>query len=656
MASGADTANEQEGTFVMVKGGEPLPLVDALDAPSRHSPTPVRVALVNMPFALEYMPSVQCGLLKAELARAGHTVDVHYFNLEAAAALGPDRCRQLLSLGIEEGQTGEWLFSVAAFGYRPDEAAYRAACPGVDDVCEQLGLSFAELSRLRNETVPALVEAWATAIDWSVYTAVGFSSTFQQQVASLALARRIKERYPQVSIIFGGTNVDGEMGPEYVRAIPWIDYTVVGEGDEVLPALVARLAQRLSGAGLPGVVARRDGAVVDAGPAPAVRHLDALPDPDYDDFFVALRRLGSERALGTASPFLPVESSRGCWWGEKHHCTFCGFFGSTLAYRSKSPERVLAELQRLADRYHVLDFNTTDAIFDMRYIDGLCRPLSEERRDYRLFYEVKANLTRGQLKAMGSAGFSMIQPGIESLSTHVLDLMRKGTTMLLNIRLLKWARYYGLKVGWNLLMGFPGETRADYALQERLIPLLWHLPPPHGVGRVRLDRFSPYFDDSSFPVQNVEPFPAYRFLYPIEGIDLHKIAYFFRCDMGDTVPVSERKPLVEVALDWQERWERSPQPSLVYHRGPNWLQILDCRDPAKPRTLALQGEEAEAYECCSETDHTAARVAEHLRSSCGIEADVAETQATLRRMCELEVMIEEDGHFLSLALPANRNW
>jgi ribosomal peptide maturation radical SAM protein 1 len=616
----------------------------------------VRVALVNMPFALEYMPSVQCGLLKAELARAGHTVDVHYFNLEAAAELGPQLCRQLLSLGTEESQIGEWLFSVAAFGYRPDEAAYRAACQSLDDDCQSLGLSFAELCRLRNETLPALVERWATAIDWSVYTVVGFSSTFQQQVAALALARRIKERYPRVSIIFGGTNVDGEMGPEYVRAIPWIDYAVVGEGDEVLPALVARLAQGLSGAGLPGVVGRCAGAVVDCSPAPAVRVLDALPEPDYDDYFVAMRRLGPERVLGAASPFLPFESSRGCWWGQRHHCTFCGFFGSTIAYRSKSPERVLAGLQHLADRYQVLDFNATDAILDMRYIDGLCRPLSEDRRDYRLFYEVKANLTRSQLKAMRSAGFRMIQPGIESLSTHVLGLMRKGTTKLLNIRLLKWAHYYGLEVGWNVLMGFPGETPADYALQERLIPLLWHLPPPHGVGPVRLDRFSPYFEDPSFPVQNIEPVPGYHFIYPPVGIDLRKIAYFFRCDMQGVVPVSEREPLIAAARDWQERWERSPQPSLLYQRGPSWLQILDWRDPAKPRTLALHAEEADAYEFCGDTDHSAAGVAEHLRSSYGVEAEGAEVTAMLRRMCELEVMVEENGRFLSLALPANRNW
>ena len=79
-------------------------------------------------------------------------------------------------------------------------------------------------------------------MDWGRYSVVGFSSTFQQNVASLALARRIKERFPMVKVVFGGANFEGEMGPEYVRAFPFIDYAVVGEGDMAFPALLRNIA------------------------------------------------------------------------------------------------------------------------------------------------------------------------------------------------------------------------------------------------------------------------------------------------------------------------------------------------------------------------------------------------------------------------------
>ena len=46
--------------------------------------------------------------------------------------------------------------------------------------------------------------------------------------------------------------------------------------------------------------------------------------------------------------------------GAAHQCTFCGLNGTSLGYRSKSPERVLAEVRELEDRYGVSDFEAVD--------------------------------------------------------------------------------------------------------------------------------------------------------------------------------------------------------------------------------------------------------------------------------------------------------
>ena len=55
------------------------------------------------------------------------------------------------------------------------------------------------------------------------------------------MAKLIKDLYPDVTIVFGGANYDGEMGLEYFRAFPFIDHVVVGEGEEVFPELVRYL-------------------------------------------------------------------------------------------------------------------------------------------------------------------------------------------------------------------------------------------------------------------------------------------------------------------------------------------------------------------------------------------------------------------------------
>src|SRR5262249_53108276 len=188
-----------------------------------------------------------------------------------------------------------------------------------------------------------------------------------------------------------------------------------------------------------------------------------------------------------------------------------------MSYRSKSPERVLAQLSELARKHRVRFFNAVDNILDLKYLDGLFHRLHERKVGFQLFYEVKANLTREQLRTLYLGGVCCIQPGIESLSSHVLKLMRKGCTMLQNVRLLKWCRYYGIQVQWNLLWGFPGETEADYRQQLEVLKRISHLEPPHVQVRIALERFAPYFEDREhFPVRDVRPAAGYRHLYPPE--------------------------------------------------------------------------------------------------------------------------------------------
>ncbi|MGI5451625.1 hypothetical protein ACQEWB_00215 [Streptomyces sp. CA-249302] len=63
-----------------------------------------------------------------------------------------------------------------------------------------------------------------------------------------------------------------------------------------------------------------------------------------------------------------VEGARGCWWGEKHHCTFCGLNSSFMEYRSKSPDAFYDEVVRQVERHQVLDLYVVDNILDMKYL------------------------------------------------------------------------------------------------------------------------------------------------------------------------------------------------------------------------------------------------------------------------------------------------
>ena len=162
------------------------------------------------------------------------------------------------------------------------------------------------------------------------------------------------------------------MGAALHRAFPVIDVVVRGEGERVLPDLARELLARRPVSPRPGLCYREPGdggrqVVIEeaAGDVP----LDEVPTPQYDQYF--------DRLLSTSigAEILPevtlfYESARGCWWGEKSHCAFCGISDLAMPFRAKSPERVVSELVELADRYGRLDFLFVDYILNRTVLRG----------------------------------------------------------------------------------------------------------------------------------------------------------------------------------------------------------------------------------------------------------------------------------------------
>jgi hypothetical protein len=170
--------------------------------------------------------------------------------------------------------------------------------------------------------------------------------------------------------------------------------------------------------------------------------------------------------------------------------------------------------------------------------------------DCSIFYEVKSNLNKEQLETMARARILTIQPGLESLHSDTLKLMRKGVTAVQNIQFLKNAKSAGIKVIWNLLIGFPRETEKSILNYDFEGDSLFHLDPPKGVSFVRFDRYSPYFNDPTLFGLKLRPQEHYFFTYP-DFIDerIYRIAYHFEDETKD--------PLYRVQAEkWYGKLER----------------------------------------------------------------------------------------------------
>ncbi len=604
--------------------------------------TSAPTVIVSMPFQDVNRPSIQLGLLKAIGETHGLPMRTLHANLDFAVLIG----LELYGLLAENRgrQIGDWLFSVEAFGAAaPDPTGrfldeFETELSYVDESVEQ---TRKRLLAVRERDVPVLLDALADELAGA--RIVAFSSTYQQNAASFALARRLKQRDPEVRTVFGGANFDGEMGPELVRSIDCIDFAVTGEADSAFPALLGALAAGADPSGIPGVIWRDGDRVVTVPPEAPRSQLDDLPVPDYTEYFDRAARL----KLPTKHITIPFESARGCWWGAKHHCTFCGLNGSIMSFRAKSPARVLDELDSQAARYRSFRFNAVDNILDPKYLKTLFPAIVAGRRDYQIFYEVKANLTRAQVKGLAEAGVRELQPGLESLNSHVLRLMDKGVRAAQNVNLLRWARHYGIDIGWNVLWGFPGETAEDYARQAAVIPHLAHLQPPMGTSRVWLERFSPLFTQPArFPMKRREPEPSYRYVYPAT-VDLERIAYFFSYDLEVALDPSTYTALRDAVTGWRAAWEAETQPRLVYRSAPGFLQIYDGRHPDSEGTYTFRDTVAAIYLACVDRPRTATGVHREL----GVP--MTTVVGALRRFGERGLMFLDEDLAVALALPAS---
>lgn len=555
------------------------------------------VLFVVMPFGPILTPSLGVSILQSHLEKTGLTTKALYASFDYARLIGLDNYISLQESGPGL-LLGEYCFADLAFPDTINET-FQEGYSRYGDFFKYVPTALHRSAQDAKSKSFELINIVANKVESINPKIVICSSMFQQNLASLALINSIKSsaKTKGIRTIMGGCNTEYSLGLALLRRCQNLDFVCSGSGEHTLPKLCKEslaLSNNQS-----NQVSEIEGVYHQ----PSLHHYsdvepvlssmtrgrmadlnESLP-PKFYDYFDQVFYAG----LGI-SPAIPVESSRGCWWGIKSHCTFCGLNGDDLSFKQKDHLQVSTLIKAQSKKYDVKNFTFVDNIIPRDYFSTLLPAL--EGTGFNLFYETKANLTKDQIFQFKKSGVNHIQPGIESLLDEVLQIMRKGTTQLINLECLKFCAEYSIIPGWSILWGFPGEDPSLYAEYLELIPKIIHFYPPGGMVAIRFDKFSPYQLNPAKWGLNLQPLDAYHFLYPTYKDSLNDIAYFFRHSELPYHPVpflhseleSQHSPVYSEVFKqfiiWKQRWhdhDRLPKLELQHKEsGPIIFDSRSC--------------------------------------------------------------------------------
>ena len=624
------------------------------------------VVLLSPPYDFPPRPSIALSLFRQCLNEAGMRAQVLYPMFRLSHMLGMDACRKIDAFPYSSGLE-EYLFAhmTDVENTCSDETFAAFLCR------EYPVYSFDEVLSLliyAREKARQCVEELALEIARRGPGVLAVSSIFSQVNGALAVIKRVKEIAPGIASILGGTNVSGEAGAAILRHYPSVDYVFFGEGDEVF-AQVCRIAMGLESGPMPYGVVRRGEPVPDPIPHRMTEDMNQVCWPDYSDYVAEWEReqAGSYGVpmfgrqfveenkdllyLSGANYAIYLEGSRGCWWGQKHPCSFCGLNGRKNVYRYKTAERLRDEILGLSERYGNSLIQLTDNILSFDAMEHLLPMLAESGRKLTLVGEVKTNLKERDIEKLVQAGFRIVQPGIESLNDHLLDLMNKGNNAAAHVAFLKNCRRHHLGLTWNLLIGIPGEKAEDYEEMTALIPKIVHFQPPTGAFPIMFQRYSRYLETPEAYGLELEPEEMNRYIYGDNDDRVENLCMYYRLTGGAFSDERERMhPLYDrlytAVYEWKRIASSGEKRALEAAETEAGLLLIDSRPCMVRPFMLLTGLKRAVFDACDE-----AKTERQLLGALRDTAPEAEILAAAEELTALNVIARLGGRYISLALP-----
>ena len=235
----------------------------------------------------------------------------------------------------------------------------------------------------------------------------------------------------------------GVIGP-FASAMPQLysdaDFIIIGEPEAT--------ASGISDGVIPSGIVKSE----------VIYDLDKLPFPDWDGFPISNY---SYRPTLKETPFLTIQSSRGCPYSCSYYCPYTVIQGTK--YRARSPANVVDEIVYLKNKYGVKALQFRDPIFsfDQSRVEKIANEIISRNIDIKWLCETRLDLVdKDLLNAMYNAGLRAINVGIESFNEDVLKKSkRKPVSSRHQEEMINFCRQKGIKVLAFYILGLENDNR-----------------------------------------------------------------------------------------------------------------------------------------------------------------------------------------------------
>lgn len=578
----------------------------------------IKTLLIGMPWHQADILSIQLGGLKAFLKTKKKKIDTRHYYKDIINYIDIECYKKILYSGV-----GDLLFASILFPEKKDQIKRIVSKKFKGNFNFEKTIIY----------IKKFLKDILNDIEWERYHLIGFTTTHQQIVSSLLLAKFIKERYPDVKIAFGGLLLVGKVAEKIIEIFPYVDYIIMGEGERPLLSLIEYLEGRKSISEIKSVVYRNKDHININIKKDYIQNINLLPFPDYDDYFKFC--LKKKCVL---HPKISIEAGRGCPWGK---CIFC--VENTVwrkNYRKKTSKRVVEEII-----YQVKKYQTTEILFcdpDIADKIDIFKELSKIPLDLKISAEVTSFISKSGLTVLKNAGVSNIQIGIESFSDRLIKIYNKGTNLMKMVEILKWCKELGINLSYNIIIDSPFETKKDIKEIKKNIDYLRFFQPPNISKFVISYESLMYYYLTKYKINKLYPPYEITKCYPQKiAISLTPLISFHGGYSFKPKNKINYKKIMPKIKEWKENYTLY---SLICFRGEDFLDI-ESKTKGGLEHIIIEGRlEKEIYLACMNMSRNMKDLLKKIKCT------RKKLLQVLNKFIKLKIMFYSNDRYLSLAI------